>query len=61
VRTCACLWVKQSRLGGKVEGCKTYLLMLFMVHLADIGLLYVVAGDHCARCRLVGEIRIGPS
>jgi hypothetical protein len=52
---------KQSRLGGKFDGCKLIFLMLFMVHLAELGLLYVVAGEHCARCWLVGESGIGPS
>jgi hypothetical protein len=35
--------------------------MFFMVNMADLGLYYVVAGDHYARCRWAGESGIGPS
>jgi hypothetical protein len=42
-------------------GLKLILLMLCMVHLDNLGLFYVGAGDHCARCWLVGESEIGPS
>jgi hypothetical protein len=36
-------------------------LMFFMVNMDDLGLYYVVVGDHFARCRSVGESGIGPS
>jgi len=42
-------------------GVKLIFLMLFMVHLDDLGLFYVAAGDYFARCRLFGESGIGPN
>jgi hypothetical protein len=58
VRACG---LNSRALEARLTGVKLIFLMLFMVHLADLGLFYVVAGDHCARCRLVGESGIGPS
>jgi hypothetical protein len=42
-------------------GEKLIFLNVFMVNMANLGLYYVVAGDHFARCRLVGESKIGPN
>jgi hypothetical protein len=35
------------------------ILMCFMVNMNDLGLYYVVAGDHFARCQSIGEREIG--
>jgi hypothetical protein len=57
-----CAYGLNSRaLEARLMGVKIILLMLFMVHLANLGLFYVGAGDHCAQCRLVGESEIDPS
>jgi hypothetical protein len=42
-------------------GVKLIFLMLLMVHVVDLGLFHVGAGEHCARCRLVGESEIDPN
>jgi hypothetical protein len=33
--------------------------MLVMVHMADLGLFYVVVGEHCARCQSTSKSGIG--
>jgi hypothetical protein len=48
-------------LRAKLTGENSYFLAFFMVNMADLGLYYVVAGDHLARCRSTGESEIGPS
>jgi hypothetical protein len=58
VRACG---LNNRALEARLTGVKLIFLMLFMVHVADLGLFYVAAGDHFARCQLVGESGIGPS
>jgi hypothetical protein len=58
VRSCG---LNNSALEARLTGVKLIFFMLLMVNLADLGLFYVVAGEHCARCQLVGESGTGPS
>jgi hypothetical protein len=48
-------------LGARLTGEKLIFLMFFMVNMADLGLFYVVVGDHFERCHSDGESGIGPS
>jgi hypothetical protein len=58
VRACG---LNSRALEAQLMGVKLIFLMLFMVHLANLGLFYVAAGDHLERCPLRGESGIGPS
>jgi uncharacterized membrane protein YecN with MAPEG domain len=48
-------------LGARSAGVKIIFLMLFMVHVANLGMFYVAAGDHFSRCQLVGQSGIDHS
>jgi hypothetical protein len=64
VNSCACVracGLNNRALGARLTGVKLIFLMWFMVHVANLGLFYVAAGDHFARCWLVSESGIGPS
>jgi uncharacterized membrane protein YecN with MAPEG domain len=61
-RTCVHAYgLNNHALGARSMGVNLIFLMLFMVHVADLGLFYVAVGDHFARCQLVGESGIGHS
>jgi hypothetical protein len=53
--------VNNHTLEARLTGVKLIFLMLLIVHVADLGWFYVVVGELCAQCQLVGERDIGPS
>jgi hypothetical protein len=57
---CTC-GLNNCTLEARLTGVKLIFFMFFVIHVADLGLCYVVAGNHCARCQFFDESRIGPN